>query len=172
MRYIVIILILFSSCATKQERARKLLDKANKLYPITTMVDTTIKIDTLIKYDTTVVVRVDSIPFFVKVAVPVNGKFSPYREKEVFRNDNALVLASLDEAGTMSFIVKIKPIIKTIKGQISYQDKIKLKKELIRTPPVIIKIRDTIWYIGLGAILITIGFILYRGYKLYKSKLP
>lgn len=165
---LIVIVLLFIGCATKQERARKLIEKANKLYPISTMIDTVIVIDTLIKWDTTIVVKVDSIPFKVVVEKPVNGKFKPYTNKEVFRNDKAVVRASMNEDGVMSFLVDVKPIYKYLEGEVRWRDSIRVEKELITTPAE--EVRGFFWWLGLMVPLGMVAFALYKGYQYAKSK--
>jgi len=173
MRALLLILILAcaSACATKQERARKLIDKANKLYPIAQMVDTVLVIDTLIKYDTTIVFRVDSIPFAVKVEAPVNGKFMPFKDKLVFNSNKAQIKATMAEDGTLSFLVDVFPITQYIEGEIKYRDSIQVKKELITQPPQVIIVKGLIWWFGVLCGLAILVFFGFKGYRYYKEKM-
>lgn len=165
---LILVILILVGCATKQERARKLITKANRLYPVSQMIDTIIKRDTILKIDTFIIVKGDTIKLQTTIEKPVNGKFSPYRGKELFNDAKAIVRASLTEEGVMTFDVFIKPKKQEVKIEYRYKDTIVVKKELITSPPKIIKVKGFVYYTGWATILAIIGLSLYKGYKLYK----
>lgn len=134
---LVSVLFLFS-CKTQEQRARRLIERANKLYPIDSIITSTHVVDTVIKWDTVFVAPADTV-IFKDTVVYFNGKFIPYENKKVHDDEKATVYATLKENGSMTFYVHIKERKFYITGETHYKEIIVTKRFLTRMPPIHIK---------------------------------
>lgn len=148
----ILLLLLIASCKTREQRARKLIERADKLYPIRKMVDTVYKLDTLIKIDTIVVIKSDT----VKLTVPIkdkDGKTIMYNKTVLKETDNYKITGTTLSNGDLDLSVYIKEKKVHLAFDKPFKHTIVAKKELI-TITKEVKVRGLFWWVGL---ITTIG---------------
>lgn len=158
MKYLlipVLLLAILSGCRTPKERAERLVKRANKIYPIDSLVSERIQIDTLIQYDTTVVVdsiRVTTtIPVYKDTVIKgaIVKKPIKYNKSVIFDNEKARVTATTSSSGGIDLDILFKEQKIKVSGTVNYKKQIITHRKLIT---VHVKVRGWIWWCGLVAI--------------------
>lgn len=159
-------LLLIASCGTRKERAERLVKRANRLYPIDSLVSEKIVIDTLLKYDTTIVVQHDS----AKISLPVydikSNKPIIYKKSIILNNNRATISATTNSLGGIDLDILFKEQKIRVQGTIKYKKEIEIHRRVIT---IRYYIKGFFWWTG----LVTIGLIaLYSGFKIYRLIKP
>lgn len=131
----IILLLLIASCKTKEQRANRLIERANKLYPIKDMVSTVIKIDTLIKIDTFIIIKKDT----VQVTIPVvdkDGKAVIYKNKLLKETSKYKIIGNTLSSGDLDLTVYIKEQKVNIELWTRFKKEIIVNKEVITKAPI------------------------------------
>lgn len=163
--WVLLACIALSACKTKQERSRRLIERANKLYPIELQKDTLLKIDTVFSIDTFFIVKKDTIFIQTKIDVDHNGKIKPFTNKLLLDNEKAQVFGSIDQSGNLSVSVELKERKQAENFKIHFKKIYLTKRIYIKSPPQIVKVKDWFWYTGL---LFWIAFIGFAGFKIFR----
>jgi len=160
--YILAVLALFlflaTSCRTDKERSRRLLEKANRLYPIEFTTDTLLKIDTVLVVDTVIVIKSDTIKVFTIIENDEKGNLKPFKDRLLLNNDKAIVYGTLQQDGALSVSVTIKERKEKVTLKVPFKYRFITKRMYYKSPPEIIKVRGVFWWTGL---IVIIGSVLY-----------
>lgn len=166
-------LLVIASCKTREERANRLIERANRLYPIKEMVSEKIVIDTVIKWDTVYVIKVDT----VTVSIPVYDKDTKelivYKNKVIFEDSRFKIIANSNlKTNNLDFKVERKEIKETISGEVRVRIDTLIKKELIRTAPTIVKVKGFFWWAGFVSVLLVTGAAIILSIRTIKRYKP
>lgn len=164
--------LLILSCGTPRERAERLVKKANKIFPIDSLVSEKIRIDTLIKYDTTVVVKDTTIK--VEVPVYVNNPdgtktFTSYDNKVIMDNTKVKVTATTDGKGNLKLNVLLKEHSIKVVGYVKYQKQIITNRRIIT---VTNNVKGFFWWFGLSMTIAIGGTLIFLSIRRIKQFLP
>lgn len=154
----IVLLLIVSACRTREERARRLIEKADKLYPIKTLVDTLVRIDTLLKIDTVIIIKSDT----VQITIPIKnekGETIIYKNKTLKETEKYKVIGNTLYNGDLDLTVQIKEQKYSFTLWKSFKHEVIAKKELIRITKVI-KTKGFFWWTGLITCFILGGGII------------
>jgi hypothetical protein len=179
---ILLTLLTVSSCRTPRERAERLVKRANRIYPIDSIVAHKVLIDTILYYDTVVVAKGDNIKFSLPVTKKdttyskedketkkkpiIKDKLIEYKNTTIFENFKAKVTVSSNKNGNLDYNVIIKDQNIRVQGSIKY-------KKLVVTYRTLITVHEKTWfhYIGIGLSIFIALYIIITSIRTIKEKL-
>lgn len=170
LKYFLLLLIplLILSCRTPRERAERLVKRANKIFPIDSLVSEKVTIDTLLTYDTTVVIEKDTLLVSIPVYIPGTKSTIQYNKDVVFENSKVKVSATTGNNGSIDLDILLKEHKIQVKGTIKYQKQFITHRKIITLPPV--RRKDFFWWTGvivIGGVVLTTIILSIRSIKQY-----
>lgn len=171
LKYLLLLIVplLILSCRTPKERAERLVKRANRIYPIDSLVSEKIKIDTLLAYDTTVIFKHDTAT--ISIPVYVEGTKTPikYNKKVIHDGSRARVTATTGSNGSIDLDILFKEQKMQVKGTVRYQKQIITHRKLIT---VHVKVRGWIWWVGMITVIAIGVASIFLSIRIIKKDLP